>query len=902
MKKIIVSILVIGLLLSTANLTIAEMGQGNIIEYDFMSYPNELEFVPGELIVKFIEKATVTISESLEGIMMTGIESVDALNMKFNVVSAEKLLEDDSHLITSYLSNIYKFIFDENTNIITVLENYSNDPNVEIVEPNYIYGLLSIPNDEYFYMQYALHNTGQMGGTFDADIDAPEAWDDETGEDDVIIAILDTGVDCEHPDLEGNLEYSIIDSDWNGHGTHCAGIAAAVTNNGIGIAGIAGDCKIMPRVCIGPYGITTLFAVIYGIINATNSGADVISMSFGGPSSNLFVHSLNYANLKGVVLVAGAGNDDSYKLLYPAAYDNVISVAATDNNDDRAFFSSYGSSVDVAAPGVDILSLRANGTDMYGDGTHIVGEEYYIASGTSMSCPHVAGVVALLLSQNPLLTPREVRTIIRSSTDAVNSDKYIGTGRINANTVLQKAAHVVAGLRGTAKGLLFQEYVVEYGKGIYPEEDDWVEIGGASTRVYGGELTSWVTTGLDEGLYTLRLTVISGGQTYVDMMTIRVDNAAETYYVDDDFTPGDPLWEDLNFSKISNAIDQYGNKDTIYVYNGTYNEHFAVGVDRSVNLIGENKDTTIIDNTNTPGYNPISISYGSISISGFTIKSKLSYAYSIDANAASNCEISGNKFIDGKGILLFGFFEISSDNVISGNTFIDGLIEIAMLGRRNIISDNTVNGISLGPRSNNNDIYDNTILDNGIELYAASFNNIYDNTISNSNYGIYIDGGFFPSTLNHISKNTITNNDYGIYLFGNTKLNVISENEISNNQYGIVIESPVANYSEIFYNNFLNNGQNAYDEGNNIWYRLLTLEGNYWDDYEEKYPNANPRSLRPWIWDTPYDIDGGDNQDQYPLMDEHSSSQSSPSSNPQSQPSSQQSTPRSTPSSSPTNS
>ena len=193
--------------------------------------------------------------------------------------------------------------------------------------------------------------------------------------------------------------------------------------------------------------------------------------------------------------------------------------------------------------------------------------------------------------------------------------------------------------------------------------------------------------------------------------------------------------------------------------------------------------------------------------------------------------------------------------------------------------DDALSGITLCAVLNNN-IYENTLTncDLGITLWIAKYNNINNNTISNCDYyGIAIWGGLYfnitASTFNTISYNTITNNDQGIAMeVGKVKYNFIFKNEISDNEdEGIYIEHygdfSEITYNEIYLNNFINNSINAYDSGNNIWYKPTLLRGNYWGDYEEKYPQAEPRFLIPDVWDTPYDIDGGDNQDLFPLVE-----------------------------------
>jgi thermitase len=242
----------------------------------------------------------------------------------------------------------------------------------------------------------------------------------------VWIAIVDTGVQYDHPDLSGKvyLGYNFVDGNWdpydlNGHGTHCAGIAAAVTDNGIGIAGMAPNASILAVKVLDANGSGTLDNVASGIEYAADAGANVISLSLGGPSgSTTLQNAVDYAWNKGAVLVAAAGNNGSSAPTYPAYYSNVISVAATDSNDNKPSWSNYGSWVDVAAPGVNIYSTYPT-------------NRYAYLSGTSMATPHVSGLAALLAAQGR--TNSQIRAAIQNTADPIaGTGTYWKYGRINA--------------------------------------------------------------------------------------------------------------------------------------------------------------------------------------------------------------------------------------------------------------------------------------------------------------------------------------------------------------------------------------------------------------------------------------------------------------------------------------
>jgi len=322
---------------------------------------------------------------------------------------------------------------------------------VEYAVHNYIAYIAITPNDTLFKYQYALHNSSQeVGdggphGKTRADIKAPSAWEETKGDEEVLIAVIDTGVDSEHPDIKNKIHSSGRDfanddldaTDDNGHGTHVAGIAAAETNNNEGIAGVAWSCKILPVKVMDAEGSGYYDWIIDGIIWAADNGADVINLSLGGdePAQSL-EDAVKYVFEKNIVIAAAAGND-GVAVLYPAAYDDYcLAVAATDYNDSCADWSNFGSEVDVAAPGERVISLVP--TWYWGPDSL----PYAFGYGTSMSTPHVAGLAALIKSIKPWLNARDIMNVIFFSADDVNSadypgkDEFIGYGRINMEKAL----------------------------------------------------------------------------------------------------------------------------------------------------------------------------------------------------------------------------------------------------------------------------------------------------------------------------------------------------------------------------------------------------------------------------------------------------------------------------------
>lgn len=348
--------------------------------------------------------------------------------------------------------DVYQLKIPKGVTVEEMLYVMRQNPDIEYAGPNYKAYIAVRPNDTFFYLQYALQNTGQeIGipgspkGKERADIKAPAAWEETKGDEELLIAIIDTGVDFEHPDIKNKIvstgknfvNEDLDPTDDNGHGTFVAGVAAAETNNREGIAGVAWKCKILAVKCMDEEGTGYYSDIIEGIIWATDSGAAVINLSLGGDVDDPNLeNAVKYAYDKGVVIVSAAGNDSDF-VLYPAAYDAYcLAVAATDYNDLRVDWSNFGPQVDVGAPGERIIGP----VPLWFWGPTSL--PYAFGSGTSAATPHVAGLVALIKSIKPWLTVTEIMNVIRYSADDVNSsellgeDEYIGYGRINMEKAL----------------------------------------------------------------------------------------------------------------------------------------------------------------------------------------------------------------------------------------------------------------------------------------------------------------------------------------------------------------------------------------------------------------------------------------------------------------------------------
>lgn len=338
-----------------------------------------------------------------------------------------------------------------------------------------------IPNDEYFPDQWYLHNAGQSGGTPNADINAPEAWEITAGDPNIVVAVLDSGVDSNHPDLINNLVsgYDFCDNDespdpmlgesaWNAHGTACAGLIAAEADNSIGIAGVAPSCKIM---LIRIFRVTEEYSMEWvtdatiaeAIVWPAENGADIISLSFVGHLYTTIIREAIISatapdgigrNGRGCVVLAGAGNDGyDVQNYYPAAFPEVIAVGATDSNDQRWDYSNYGSLLEIVAPsgcvGLSSCEIKFWTTDITGnDGLndssdpHLIWDYTDHFSGTSAACPIATGVAALVLSVNPNLTNTEVRSILWLSAVDLGPNRWdeeYGFGRVDAYAAVNMA-------------------------------------------------------------------------------------------------------------------------------------------------------------------------------------------------------------------------------------------------------------------------------------------------------------------------------------------------------------------------------------------------------------------------------------------------------------------------------
>ena len=487
-----------------------------------------------------------------------GVAIVDEILAEAPISQIEPVFSERPH--NSVTPDLRRWISVEFSKMVD-LEYYSRQlsqsRNVAHVQPNRRYPLHYIPNDSLYNEQYALRK-----------IYAAEAWDVTQGSKDVLVAIIDTGIDYTHPDLRDNIwlntgedinnnnrvddsDFNGIDDDENGfiddirgwdftdapnypaagdyldrdndpmdehgHGTGIAGIIAAVTDNEIGIAGVAPHSRIMSLRSFNAAGYGEEDDLASALLYAIEQGASVVNMSFGDVFVSRIIDDIvQYAYQQGIVLVASAGNSATDEIHYPSGFAETISVGATDEEDYLAGFSNWGQSIDLVAPGSLVLSTTLKGA-------------YQRWSGTSFSAPYVTGAVALLLSQQNVSVDA-VRSILVNSCDDLGDpgwDSRFGAGRLDLIRMLGQDQHAIAQISqphlddgysagpiqiiGSAWCPSLAYYELHYGEGVNPSE--WHPVSGKQMRrVIDDVLYVWDSLPEEQGEYTLKLTVVGADQ------------------------------------------------------------------------------------------------------------------------------------------------------------------------------------------------------------------------------------------------------------------------------------------------------------------------------------------------------------------------------------------------------
>lgn len=457
-------------------------------------------YEPGQLRIRVTPSAGEVLDQQpvqqLQGLVVFGIDALDALSQQVGLMDARQSFQSpalnnqftDRHRLWG-LHLWYDLLVDETADIFELVRMFDALDDVDVAEPVYRKQLVSgevfewdedafireedldewIPNDPQFNSQWHYTNTGQTNGTAGADIKLHKAWTIEKGNPDVIVAIVDDGIQFTHPDLAANMwediGFNFVDNNANvipgDHGTHVAGTVAAVTNNGVGVAGVAGgsgsgdgvrlmSAQVFRGATSGGFNIAPVWAA--------DNGASISQNSWGYTAPGIFeqavLDAIDYFNvngggdvMEGGITIFAAGNSGDSGDYYPGFYEGAMSVASTNHNDQRSFYSTYGSWVDISAPGGE-----TTGNNNQGVLSTVTNSGYAFFQGTSMACPHVSGAAALVLSYAPAtFTNEELWDILVSTTDYHYDANpgfigQLGSGRLNAYAALNEVDNYIAGL------------------------------------------------------------------------------------------------------------------------------------------------------------------------------------------------------------------------------------------------------------------------------------------------------------------------------------------------------------------------------------------------------------------------------------------------------------------------
>jgi subtilisin family serine protease len=517
------------------------------------------EYIPNEIIIKIKSQSSISLKKITEQLKsfnnQFGIYTIDSLNKKYNIEKIKSLFPDNKlislkkEVISNFPDGIYVIRFNNLTNINDVVLDYGASPDIEYAQLNYIYRIHNNNSEPVSDEQWGLKK-----------IYADKAWQIETGSKDVLISIIDTGIDYLHQDLRENIwinsgedinKNGIVDSsdfngidddgngfiddimgwdftdvpsypddgdylnpdsdpmDENGHGTSIAGIIAGTGSNGV--YGVAPGCRIMNLRCATSKGFLQDDDIASAVIYAVMNGARIINMSFGDfIYSKVLKDIIEFAYGNNCVVITSSGNNGDDRPTYPAGFDKIISVGATNQDDSLAQFSSFGNSLDVTAPGSNIYATK-------------IGNNYGYISGTSASAGFVSGLAGLIISHNKNLFSSQVSSIISLSSDDLGIFGYdykFGAGRINVLKALQMETFSIAKLFtpdislqrnevdviGTAAGLNMKSYSLFYGVGKNPEKWEFLQRD-IKRQVVEDKFCSWNIVSLTDSVYSLRLVV-----------------------------------------------------------------------------------------------------------------------------------------------------------------------------------------------------------------------------------------------------------------------------------------------------------------------------------------------------------------------------------------------------------
>ncbi len=633
-----------------------------------------------------------------DGLVRFNISGIDKLNQKNGATNFDKLFE--SRAFSPEFSERhrawgfhlwYTLYFDEESDIKELVAAYGKLEEVSVAEPEYKKTLIAsepfgfqekttnngknpmawTPNDPDFNQQWHYNNTGQQGGTPDADIDLPEAWDIEKGNANVIVAIEDGGIQYDHPDLSGNMwpgiGWDFVNNDASiepaDHATHVAGTVAAVNNNGTGVSGVAGgsgsydgvrlmSCQVFAGFSSGGFHLAPVYAADNGACISQNSwtysSPDTYDQSVLDAIDYFNANGGGAAMVNGGITIFAAANYASSNNYYPAYYSGTFAVAATTNQDIKAYYSNYGSWVDISAPGGE-----TNVVEQKGIFSTLSGDSYGFMEGTSMACPHASGVAALIVSLGyGSLSPSDVANIISSTTDDIDgvNPGYIGqlgTGRLNAFQALQQTQAylgLTADFEGTPTTIITGNTVVFNDLSFGPDpilNYSWSFPGGtpSSANTAGPHTISYNTS----GIYDVSLTIGDGASTDTETKTKHItvfDCSNCPSYGNMNYQTSTRL---VNFNTINNAslkpaaYNDYTSISTEVTKGLTYDLSLNINTDGAYSVFSKvwidwNQDCDFLDageeydlgsaynGDNEPSsYSPLSISVPTGAVLGNTI-------------------------------------------------------------------------------------------------------------------------------------------------------------------------------------------------------------------------------------------------------------------------------------------
>ena len=812
-------------------------------------------YVPGEVIVKFSSQVNLarTVSNKL---MKSGIEAIDQMQATSPLREASALfpghteqnltktvtLPSGKVVSAPSLSNIYRLKFSPSFDVLSLIDELKKDPNVAFAEPNYIAHSCGSSNDPLYGIEWGLRK-----------LQADSAWLVENGNADVVIGMLDTGIDPQHEDLSANIwtnpnevagnrldddHNSYVDDvhGWNfvsntndvnddaGHGTHVAGIAAAVTNNSIGVAGVSWHSKLMAVKVLNLNGEGLYSDIALGITYAAQNGAKIINMSLGGyfPSTLLETALLNAYSTS--LLVASAGNDSRSDAYYPAAYPYVLSVAGVDSNDVRWSDSNFGSWISISAPAEGIEST-------------LPGNTYGSLSGTSMAASFVSGTAALIFSKDSTLTPSSVFNQLLNSAQNIDSLNIgytgkLGIGRLNA---FRAVSITPVPLLAVLQTRVHTSTVGVNNSVLHPGDTATVFV----TLYNSGKSVSNVSASLLTSDPLIQITQPSSNYLAVEARDTASNQTSFKIVVSTGANTNSLVIFHLAVSSISGLLDTLT---------------FGLTLEAQINLSGLISSNTILKG------DKIYIVTGNVLVnSGVTLT--IQPGAGLRFNSGKTLQINGTLIARGTkdSMITFTsnqhsqnpgdwghiyFTDLSTDAVYdsgNGNYVSGSLMEFCDIEYAN-------SGITI---ENSNPFIHNSLLRNnftyGIELKNKAFSKIVHNSICNNksdgiNFYNYAGGGGGPVT---IDSNTVTNNSgLGINMFHDLNgINaIVTHNMVSNNgggisttMYGTVTVSGNTvddNYGRAFYArgastfNVENNIFSGNQSGLDIEYGSFTVTGN----------------------------------------------------------------------------